>query len=57
MRGLEQIPWLYDALFAAMEWTGLPNRDTERAVAAAGFRIDPDTRRASGLLRRFEARK
>lgn len=23
MRGLEQIPWLYDAMFAAVEWTGL----------------------------------
>lgn len=23
MRGVEQIPWLYDAMCAAMEWTGL----------------------------------
>jgi ubiquinone/menaquinone biosynthesis C-methylase UbiE len=23
MRGVEQIPWLYDALLAAMEWSGL----------------------------------
>ncbi len=34
-----------------------PNRDTEKNVAAAGFRIDSKSRRASGLLRRFEARK
>ena len=42
-------------------WTRLtggchPNRDTERAVGAAGFRVDPATRRARGDLRRFVAR-
>ncbi len=30
-------------------------RETERAVEAAGFRIDPATRRESGTMRRFEA--
>lgn len=33
-----------------------PNRDTERALEAAGFRVDPATRAALGDLRRFEAR-
>jgi ubiquinone/menaquinone biosynthesis C-methylase UbiE len=33
-----------------------PNRDTERTLAEAGFRIDPASRRAEGSMRRFEAR-
>jgi ubiquinone/menaquinone biosynthesis C-methylase UbiE len=33
-----------------------PNRDTEAAVTAAGFTIDPGTRRAQGSMRRFVAR-
>jgi ubiquinone/menaquinone biosynthesis C-methylase UbiE len=33
-----------------------PNRDTERAVEAAGFRIDVATRRARGNMRRLVAR-
>jgi ubiquinone/menaquinone biosynthesis C-methylase UbiE len=33
-----------------------PNRDTERAVEAAGFRIDLASRRERGTMRRFEAR-
>jgi len=33
-----------------------PNRETERAVGAAGFRIDAAERRARGGLRRFSAR-
>jgi ubiquinone/menaquinone biosynthesis C-methylase UbiE len=33
-----------------------PNRDTERAVEAAGFRIDAGTRRARGNMRRLVAR-
>lgn len=33
-----------------------PNRETEAAVAAAGFTIDPGTRRAQGSMRRFVAR-
>jgi ubiquinone/menaquinone biosynthesis C-methylase UbiE len=42
-------------------WTALsggchPNRDTERAVAEAGFRIEPETVRARGTLRRLQAR-
>jgi ubiquinone/menaquinone biosynthesis C-methylase UbiE len=33
-----------------------PNRDTERTVEAAGFAIEPASRRASGSMRRFAAR-
>jgi ubiquinone/menaquinone biosynthesis C-methylase UbiE len=33
-----------------------PNRETEHTVEAAGFRIDPDGRRAKGDMRRFAAR-
>ena len=32
-----------------------PNRETERAVEAAGFRIDATSRRAKGEMRRFAA--
>jgi hypothetical protein len=32
------------------------NRDTETAVARAGFSIDPEGRRARGDMRRFVAR-
>ncbi len=34
-----------------------PNRETEAAVTAAGFEIDPETRRANGSMRRFVARR
>jgi ubiquinone/menaquinone biosynthesis C-methylase UbiE len=42
-------------------WTRLaggcrPNRDTEAAVARAGFAIEPEGRRARGDMRRFAAR-
>ncbi len=42
-------------------WTAIsggchPNRDTERAVEAAGFRIETDSRRARGTMRRLQAR-
>jgi SAM-dependent methyltransferase len=42
-------------------WTRLtggchPNRDTEAAVEASGFRIARATRRAEGVMRRFAAR-
>ncbi len=42
-------------------WTWLtggchPNRDTEQAILAAGFRIEERGRRARGVLRRFAAR-
>lgn len=42
-------------------WTRLtggchPNRETERTVEAAGFRIDVSTRQAKGDMRRFVAR-
>ncbi|WP_018870201.1 class I SAM-dependent methyltransferase [Thioalkalivibrio sp. ALgr3] len=33
-----------------------PNRDTEAAVTAAGFAIDPQDRVARGVMRRFTAR-
>jgi hypothetical protein len=33
-----------------------PNRDTERAVEEAGFRIEEEGRRARDNLRRFQAR-
>ncbi len=43
-------------------WTRLtggchPNRDTEAAVEAAGFRILEEGRRARGVMRRFAARR
>lgn len=34
-----------------------PNRDTEGAVEACGFAIEPESRRARGEVRRFSARK
>ncbi len=42
-------------------WTALtggcrPDRDTEGTVTRMGFRVDPASRRARGILRRFEAR-
>lgn len=42
-------------------WTALsggcrPNRETEAAVVRAGFEVVPGTRRASGSMRRLEAR-
>lgn len=51
--------WLQDRVQPA--WTRVtggchPNRDTERAVEAAGFVIDAGTRRARGDMRRFAAR-
>ncbi|HET7825901.1 MAG TPA: class I SAM-dependent methyltransferase [Anaeromyxobacter sp.] len=47
-----------DAIQPAWTWfTGgcHPNRETERAVEAAGFRADAATRRARGTMRRLEA--
>lgn len=51
--------WFQDMLQPA--WTRLtgschPNRDTERAVEASGFRIEEEGRRAKGDMRRFSAR-
>jgi ubiquinone/menaquinone biosynthesis C-methylase UbiE len=49
--------WLQERTQPAWTWfTGgcHPNRDTEAAVRAAGFEIDPATYRAQGDLRRFE---
>jgi ubiquinone/menaquinone biosynthesis C-methylase UbiE len=51
--------WLQDSTQPAWTWlTGgcRPNRDTERTVTDAGFTINPDSRRASGSMRRFVAR-
>jgi len=51
--------WLQDRTQPAWTWfTGgcHPNRDTEAAVAAAGFVIDPATHRAQGDMRRFVSR-
>lgn len=50
--------WLQDRTQPAWTWfTGgcHPNRDTEAAVAAAGFVVDRDTYRAQGDMRRFES--
>ena len=50
---------LQDAVQPAWTWaTGgcRPNRDTESTVRAAGFEIDPGSRRAAGSMRRFVAR-
>ena len=51
--------WLQDRVQPA--WTRVsggcrPNRPTERTVEAAGFSIEPATRRARGSMRRFTAR-
>lgn len=51
--------WLQDRTQPAWTWfTGgcHPNRDTEAAVAAAGFVVDPLSYRARDDMRRFEAR-
>jgi len=51
--------WLQDRTQPAWTWfTGgcHPNRDTEAAVRAAGFEIDPASYRARGDMRRFESR-
>jgi ubiquinone/menaquinone biosynthesis C-methylase UbiE len=50
--------WLQDRTQPAWTWfTGgcHPNRDTEAAVAAAGFVVYPASYRAQGSMRRFEA--
>lgn len=52
--------WLQDRMQPAWTWfTGgcHPNRDTEAAVAAAGFVVDPSSYRARNDMRRFEARR
>jgi SAM-dependent methyltransferase len=51
---------IQDAIQPAWTWiTGgcHPNRDTEAAVEAAGFSIDPRTLRARNNMRRFVARR
>jgi ubiquinone/menaquinone biosynthesis C-methylase UbiE len=50
--------WLQDRTQPAWTWlTGgcHPNRDTEAAVTAAGFVVDPASYRAQSDMRRFEA--
>jgi SAM-dependent methyltransferase len=50
--------WLQDRTQPAWTWfTGgcHPNRDTEAAVAAAGFVVGPASYRAQRSMRRFEA--
>jgi len=55
------VPWRARCQdFVQPAWTRImggchPNRETERAVEAAGFRIDAAERRACGGLRRFSA--
>jgi ubiquinone/menaquinone biosynthesis C-methylase UbiE len=66
LRMLEHVrstrPWkarLQDRLQPAWTWLAggcHPNRETERAVEAAGFRIEGEGRRAKGDMRRFSAR-
>jgi ubiquinone/menaquinone biosynthesis C-methylase UbiE len=57
------IPWrarLQDFIQPVWTWAAggcHPNRDTERAVEAAGFRIEPEGRRANGTIRLFAARE
>jgi len=51
--------WMQDRTQPAWTWfTGgcHPNRDTEAAIAAAGFVIDPASYRVQSDMRRFEAR-
>ena len=56
------VPWRARCQdFVQPAWTRImggchPNRETERAVETAGFRIDAVERRARGGLRRFSAR-
>jgi SAM-dependent methyltransferase len=54
LKALVQDRWqpAWTAITGGCHW----NRDTERAVEAAGFRIDAVTRRARGDMRRFVAR-
>jgi ubiquinone/menaquinone biosynthesis C-methylase UbiE len=66
LRMLEHVrstrPWkacLQDVCQPAWTWIAggcRPNRNTERTVEAAGFRIEVEGRRAKGELRRFVAR-
>jgi ubiquinone/menaquinone biosynthesis C-methylase UbiE len=66
LRMLEHVrstrPWkarLQDRLQPVWTWLAggcHPNRETERAVEAAGFRIEEEGRRAKGDMRRFSAR-
>jgi ubiquinone/menaquinone biosynthesis C-methylase UbiE len=51
--------WVQDRLQPTWTWLAggcRPNRETERAVEAAGFELEPGSRRASGTFRRLVAR-
>jgi ubiquinone/menaquinone biosynthesis C-methylase UbiE len=51
--------WVQDRIQPFWTWiTGgcHPNRDTEAAVVAAGFRVEQQSRQARGVMRRFCAR-
>ena len=51
--------WWQDLVQPAWTWAAggcRPNRDTERAVAAAGFEVEPSTRVAIGTWRRLVVR-
>lgn len=58
-----RVPWrarLQDFIQPIWTWAAggcHPNRDTERTVEAAGFRIEPQGRRAKGTNRLFAARR
>lgn len=52
--------WWQDLIQPAWTWVAggcRNNRETERTVAAAGFEIDAASRKASGTMRRFVARR
>ena len=53
---MPEVPDLVQPAWTRVAGGGRPNRDTERTVEAAGFAIDPVTRRARGNMRRFVAR-
>jgi SAM-dependent methyltransferase len=60
VRGSGAMGWVQDRIVPA--WKSVmggchPNRDTEKTVESCGFRIQPDGRRAEGVMRRFVARK
>lgn len=55
-----RIAWVQDGIQPGWTWfTGgcHPNRDTEMTVTEAGFVIDPQSRRARGVMRLFVAHR
>ncbi|MBS2032497.1 MAG: class I SAM-dependent methyltransferase [Deltaproteobacteria bacterium] len=60
VRGKGAMGWVQDQILPA--WKAVMggchcNRETENAVEAAGFAIQPDGRRSEGVMRRFTAKK